>query len=110
MRDIIDDDAPMGIVIDAHITVDQAVTGSYNLSPGYRWMTPAHRSRYMGRRLTNQFEVANDSVVPQLIALELCLIRTCAVSQYLRFEGCQARKSGPRNKNHVRFCFKFSIV
>ena len=62
-RNIAADDAPQSIVVDAKIAVDQPVASGDDEPPRNLRIGRTHRVRNMGRRLSNQFQVAQGGVV-----------------------------------------------
>ena len=57
------DNAPQGVVVDAEIAVNQAVASSNYEPPRNLRIGRTHCVRYMGRRLADQFQVAQGGIV-----------------------------------------------
>ena len=82
-REVTLDDAPKGIVVDAEITVDQPVTSGDNEAPGNLRIGGTHCVRDMGRRLTDQFQVAQDGVVVKATGDETSLVEAVGIGDDL---------------------------
>ena len=78
---IIADDAPEHIVINAEIAVNQPIAGCRYLPPLYIRRREPHLLGDMGRGLTDKLDIAQCSIVNKPVCLELRLIKPLDIGE-----------------------------
>ncbi len=72
--DIVLDNTPDRIVIDAKVSMNKLISGGHNHAPGDFWMRCSHLIWNMGRGFANQFQVPQGSIVIEAASHEAGLV------------------------------------